>query len=310
MILTLTPNPALDVTYTVDATRAHHEHRVREVHTAPGGKGVNVARVLAALGDDVAVTGPLGGASGSQLRELLGAAGGVDQRWIPVRGTTRRTLTVVDTAGATGFNEPGPTITDEECAVLGERITAHLEDLDVLTVNGSLPPGLDGEALAPILRSARAADVPVLVDTSGPALATLAAAGATVLKPNAAEAQQATGEDDPLHAARALLALGPQSVLCSLGGDGMLAVTAGTALHGRLAEPLHGNPTGAGDAAVAALARHLARGADLTDPDELADMLRQAIGLSASAVTRPLAGQVDPDLAASLRATVTIEEIR
>ncbi len=98
------------------------------------------------------------------------------------------------------------------------------------------------------------AGVPVIVDTSGPALLRAADAGATVLKPNAAELVEATGVADPVEGARSLIARGTELVLLSLGAEGMLAVTATALVHARLDEPLAGNPTGAGDAGVAACA--------------------------------------------------------
>jgi tagatose 6-phosphate kinase len=319
MIRVLTPNPALDLTYTVPSpVRDHHEHRVREVHEAAGGKGVNVARVLAALGENVTVTGPLGGTTGEELAALLAQEPGVHQDWIPISGSTRRTVTAVDQEGATGFNEPGPRLTTAEvrdvcAAVSPSRQDPTSEDrADVVVISGSLPPGLDPEALVDLVADLHEHGIPVVVDTSGPALPILARAGADLLKPNAAEAQQATGTSDPLAAADALLTLGARRVLCSLGADGMLAAEmsadgdprTGRALRVRPARALAGNPTGAGDAAVASLARSLRRG------EEIAEAVASAVALSASAVTMPLAGQVDPDLAARLRPTLTVQEIR
>jgi tagatose 6-phosphate kinase len=314
MILTLTPNPALDITYTAASpVRDHHEHRVQEVREAAGGKGVNVARVLAALGEPVAVTGPLGGTTGATLSELLAQESGVRQAWTPIVGSTRRTVTVVDAEGATGFNEPGPQVSaDEARDVLAAAGGTDGGAADVVVISGSLPPGLDPEALTELVGRLHARGIPVVVDTSGPALPILARAGADLLKPNAAEAQQATGTDDPLAAAEALLALGARCVVCSLGPDGMLAAEAsadggprtGRALRIRPARALAGNPTGAGDAAVASLARSLRRGEDLVDA------VLSAVALSASAVAMPVAGQVDPELAGRLRPTLTVQEIR
>lgn len=314
MILTLTPNPALDITYTAASpVRDHHEHRIREVHEAAGGKGVNVARVLAALGEPVTVTGPLGGTTGATLSELLAQEPGVRQTWTPIVGSTRRTVTVVDAEGSTGFNEPGPQVSaDEARDVLAAAGGTDGGAVDVVVISGSLPPGMDPDALARMIGALHARGIPVVVDTSGPALPVLARAGADLLKPNATEAQQTTGTDDPLAAAEALLALGARRVVCSLGADGMLAAEtsadgdphAGRALRVRPARALAGNPTGAGDAAVASLARSLRRGEDLVDA------VLSAVALSASAVAMPVAGQVDPELAGRLRPTLTVQEIR
>lgn len=313
MILTLTPNPALDVTYEVDRTRIHAEHRVRAVRTAPGGKGVNVARVLTQLATGAVCAGPLGGATGDRLRDLLAAeAPTLRQAWTPIDAATRRTITVVDPDGATGFNEPGPVLTVAESRALGADLAALLAGadplIDAVTISGSLPPGIEGAEPAELVGLCRARDRPVLVDTSGPALREAARAGATVLKPNAAEALAVTGADTPLAAAAELAALGAGYVVCSLGPDGMLGLDRGggrtRAWRARLPEPVRGNPTGAGDSVVAVLASML-----LTGRDDLPGVLRRAVAVSAGAVTRPVAGEIDPELAAELEPTVTVEEI-
>ncbi|NEE60361.1 1-phosphofructokinase, partial [Streptomyces sp. SID8455] len=95
MILTVTLNTALDVTYTVDALVPHSSHRVGEVSERPGGKGLNVARVLGALGHDTVVTGFVGGATGGVLRDLLAPLPPRDAL-VPVAGNTRRTLAITD----------------------------------------------------------------------------------------------------------------------------------------------------------------------------------------------------------------------
>ncbi|MFP3380410.1 PfkB family carbohydrate kinase, partial [Bacillus sp. SIMBA_069] len=107
-----------------------------------------------------------------------------------------------------------------------------------------------------------------LIDAVGPALLLAVEAGADVVKPNRRELAETTGEDDPVEGARRLLDRGARLVLVSLGADGLLAVPrTGAPLHARLPEPLTGNATGAGDAAVAAVATLLAAGND--DPGAL-----------------------------------------
>ncbi|MGP9538022.1 1-phosphofructokinase family hexose kinase [Brachybacterium sp. AOP43-C2-M15] len=321
MILTLTPNPAVDVTYEVDAVAARAEHRVRRVRTAAGGKGINVARVLAQLGRPTACAGPLGGTTGEEIRALLEDTEHLRQAWTPIIGPSRRTVTAVDPEGATGFNEPGPDLTADERDALRADLTALLTAgeplVEAVTISGSLPPGLDSADLAALVRACREHDRPVLVDTSGPALREAAHAGAEVLKPNAAEALAATGADTPLAAVAALLGDGAGSVVCSLGEEGMLGARRTASAPGepgrrpemrawraRLEQPLRGNPTGAGDAAVAVIASRL-----LVDGAALPEVLREAVAVSASAVTRPVAGAIDPELAARLTPAVVLEEI-
>ncbi|MFL6055603.1 MAG: 1-phosphofructokinase family hexose kinase [Actinoallomurus sp.] len=276
MIVTVTPNLALDVTYELPELRPGGTHRVETVHARAGGKGVNVARVLRSLGHDVLVVGLAGGATGDAVRADLDAAG-LAHDLVPITGETRRTVTVVAGGDATLLNEPGPVITPEEWTALQERIP----DADVVVISGSLPPGVSADAVARLARRARR-DVPVIVDTSGEALRH-AAPYAWAVKPNAAELTELTGTDDPVAGARSLRA---HAVVVSLGAEGLLAVT-GDDVH-RVSPPqvVSGNPTGAGDAVVAALA------AGVGSP--WPDLLKDAAALSAAAVLASVAGSYDP----------------
>jgi fructose-1-phosphate kinase PfkB-like protein len=152
---------------------------------------------------------------------------------------------------------------------------------------------------ADLVRFAHEAGVPAVVDAVGAALLAAASAGADVVKPTSAELSLTTGVTAPIAGARILLEHGAGLALVSLGADGMLAVTPEKALHARLPQPLEGNPTGAGDAAVAAVAVHLAQG-----DEDLIAMLERATAWSAAAVLRPLAGEIADD-AAELQHLVT-----
>jgi tagatose 6-phosphate kinase len=274
MIVTVTPNIALDITYEVGELQPGETHRVRAVHARAGGKGVNVARILKALGHDVLVVGLVGGANGRAVRAELDSAG-IAHDLVPCAGETRRTVTVVAGGEATLFSEPGPVVSAREWAALEERIP----DADVLVVSGSMPPGPDADALARLATR----PLPVIVDTSGEPLRR-AAPHAWAVKPNAAELAAVTGTDDPVAGARMLRA---PAVVVSLGRDGLLAVSAATGVH-RVPPPevVSGNATGAGDAVVAALA------AGVGSP--WPELLREAAALSAAAVLAPVAGSYDP----------------
>ncbi|WP_328872202.1 1-phosphofructokinase family hexose kinase [Streptomyces sp. NBC_00287] len=286
MILTVTLNTALDITYRVRALRPHASHRVSEVLERPGGKGLNVARVLAALGHEVTATGFVGGATGRVVRERLT---GVVDALVPLSGATRRTIAVVDdlTGDTTQLNEPGPLVTPAEWSAFQKSYDGLLASADAVALCGSLPPGVPVGAYAGLVRAARAAGVPVLLDTSGEPLRRAVAARPDIIKPNADELAELTGSHEPLRATQDARRRGAHTVVASLGADGLLAHT----LEGRWrATPpatLHGNPTGAGDAAVAGLLSGLAEG--LPWPDRLA----RATALSAASVLAPAAGEFD-----------------
>ncbi|MPV38600.1 1-phosphofructokinase family hexose kinase, partial [Georgenia subflava] len=264
MIRTVTPNPAVDVTYTLPSVRLGEVNRVREVAEAAGGKGVNVARVLAKLGRPVTVTGFLGGATGERLSALLATTDGVAQEWLEVAAETRRTTTVVDTHGATVLNEPGPRLAEDAWVALADHLASLVRAGDVVVVAGSTPPGTGADELPRLLRRLHESGARTVVDTSGPGLLAAAAAGAHLLKPNHHELLEATGATDVRTGAELLLGHGAGGVAVSSGEEGMLLVLpdpAGARVwRARPAEVLSGNPTGAGDAAVAALADALAAG--------------------------------------------------
>ncbi|WRZ92181.1 1-phosphofructokinase family hexose kinase [Streptomyces sp. NBC_01007] len=305
MILTVTLNTALDITYRVRALRPHSSHRVSEVSERPGGKGLNVGRVLAALGHEVTVTGFTGGATGRTVRDQLAGTAGVVDALVPVEGPTRRTIAVVDTTtgDTTQLNEPGPAITAAEWSAFQETYEHLLRSASAVALCGSLPPGVPVGAYAQLVRTARALAVPVLLDTSGEPLRRGVAARPDIVKPNADELAELTGSHEPLQATRNARRRGAHAVVASLGADGLLAHTPEG--HWRATPPVraHGNPTGAGDSAVAGLLSGLVE--KLPWPARLA----RAVALSTATVAAPTAGEFDRALYESLldRVTVTAE---
>lgn len=294
MILTVTPNPALDLTWRVDRLIPGATHRADAGALRAGGKGINVARVAHAQGASVLALATAGGRSGIAFAADLGASG-VPHRLVQVAAPTRQTVAIVDDelGDTTIVNERGANPTDAEWAALFGEVVDALPSARVLVISGSLPPGAPDSFVPLLIGTARDAGVPTIVDTSGSALLRAAEAGASVLKPNSAELVDATGIADPVDGARALLERGAELVLLSRGADGMLAVSADEVRQARLDAPLAGNPTGAGDAAVAACAVLYAEG--VRDPDAV---LRRATGWSAAAVPMPLAGEISDDWAA------------
>ncbi|MDG9726029.1 1-phosphofructokinase family hexose kinase [Streptomyces sp. DH41] len=289
MILTVTLNTALDITYRVPALRPHASHRVTGVTERPGGKGLNVARVLAALGHEVTVTGFAGGVTGDVVREGLGGVRGVADALVPVAGATRRTIAVVDerTGDTTQLNEPGPAVAPAEWDAFQDLYGDLLAGASAVALCGSLPPGVPVGAYAGLVRTARAAGVQVLLDTSGEPLRRGVAARPDLIKPNAEELAELTGSHEPLRATQAARRRGARSVVASLGAEGLLAVTPQGRWRAAPPARLRGNPTGAGDSAVAGLLSGLVE--NLPWPERLA----RAVALSAATVSAPVAGEFD-----------------
>jgi tagatose 6-phosphate kinase len=304
VIVTVTLNAALDVTYAVAELRPGASHRVSSVVETAGGKGVNVASVLAQGGLPVVATGIVGGCVGSRIRADL------DSRAVPhdfadCAGESRRTLTVVSgrDSDATVFNELGPQVSAPEW----RGFLAHLGGLvrhtsaTVVVASGSLPCGVPPNAYAELLELAHEAGCRTVLDTSGEALGAALVAGPDVVKPNRDELLEVTGVGDLSAGVAALRRMGARNVLASAGADGMLLVgEEGLALAGRVDPPLIGNPTGAGDAAVAAVA------AGLAAHTRWDDLLTESLAWSAAAVLKPVAGDVDRADVERLRSAVVI----
>lgn len=302
MILTVTLNTALDITYRVRSLRPHTSHRVTEVIERPGGKGLNVARVLAALGHQVTVTGFTGGATGRMVQDRLTAVPGLVDALVPVTGPTRRTIAVVDeeSGDTTQLNEPGPTVTSAEWSAFQEAYEDLVPSVSAVALCGSLPPGVPVGAYAGLIRTAKAAGVPVLLDTSGEALRRGVAARPDILKPNADELSELTGSHEPLRAARDARRRGALTVVASLGTRGLLAATPEGRWSATPPARVHGNPTGAGDSLVAGLL------SGLVDQLPWPDRLIRAVALSAATVLAPVAGEFDRAAYEDLLGRVTV----
>ncbi|GAA0402702.1 sugar kinase [Acrocarpospora corrugata] len=281
MILTVTLNPALDVTYRVPGLTLDATNRVAEVSVRAGGKGLNVARVLHALGYEVMALGLAGGPDGDRLV----ASAGLPAAFTRVSGETRRTVAVVADGGVTMLTEPGPGITPAEWAAFQADFARWLPRASAVVLSGSLPPGLPADAYAVL--AGLAGGVPTIVDAEGDALVNALAARPHVVKPNVDELSRTFGAATSVRdGALRLRELGARAVVVSDGPRGLHADTP----EGRWrAVPPYteGNPTGAGDAAVAAIAMGVVGRWDW------AETLRHAAALSAAAVRAPLAGQAD-----------------
>jgi tagatose 6-phosphate kinase len=305
VLLTVTLNAALDITYRVPVLRPSRSHRVSEVAERPGGKGLNVARVLAALGHDVMATGFAGGGSGEALRRQLARTIGFVDAIVPVAGTTRRTVTVLDASNgaATLLNEPGPVITPAEWSSFRETFENLVHTSSAVALCGSLPPGVPMSAYAQLIRVAQAAGVPVLLDASGEPLRRGVAARPDIIKPNADELAELTGSHDPFQGARSARGRGAQTVVTSLealGTPGVLVSSAEGQWQAAAPRSIQGNPTGAGDSAVAGILSGLVEG--LSWPR----ILTRAAALSAATVAAPVAGEFDRAVYEDLLERITV----
>jgi 1-phosphofructokinase len=297
MIVTFTPNPSLDRTLEVEALDRGEVVRAHAVRSDPGGKGVNVSRALAANGHPSRAVLPLGGADGELLASLLQGLG-IEVASVPIADAIRSNVTVVEPDGTvTKVNAPGPRLSDVEVEALLERAVAAAEGAGWVVASGSLPPGTPDDLYARLAAAVRPVGALVAVDTSGPALDRVLAAGPDVLKPNEEELSEVTGIvpetlGDVVVAANELRSKGVKTVLVSLGPSGAVLVDGGQAYHAESGSVVPRSTVGAGDALLAGF---LAAGGD--GPDALAEGVAwgaAACALPGTAVPGP--GDLQRDL--------------
>ncbi|WP_245717644.1 hexose kinase [Nocardia jejuensis] len=312
MILTVTMNPAYDVTYRLNSFEHGVVQRVSVVEQRAGGKGINVCRVLNSLGIHSVATGfaDLDFADEAE-REMP-----VD--FVHALPWIRRTLVISEADGTTtGLWEPGAALRGSAPVErLKTRIAALLPRASGVVISGSRPPGAGPDLPAELARAAVAAGLPVICDVDGDALPVAARVPGVIIMPNADELRALTGASprtpaDVVAAVRPLLAGGAGAVIATRGADGMVAVTAAGAWSACLPEPVVGNPTGAGDAAAAAVISGLA-GVSKT-PAAISNwpaVLADAVATSAAAVAMPLAGEIDHALRTRLARLVRVEPVR
>lgn len=308
MILTVTLNAALDVTYQAGDVDWDGVNRVRTVHRRAGGKGVNVARVLAALGQEVLVTGLAGGLTGQAIEADLDAAG-LPHALAPVAADSRTTLVVSENSSEYGkpsrtalFNEPGPEVSADELGNFRKKYEELLAGARAVVISGSLPRGVPAGFYAQLATWAHERGVPAIVDADGEPLRHAPEGRPAIVKPNHEELARAVPGGTPAEGARALRARGAESVVVSMGKDGLLAVTPDGDFRARMPYQVDGNPTGAGDALVAGLALGLVERAPW--PERLA----RAAALGAAAVAAPVAGDFDRDVYAEIHPQIVITQ--
>lgn len=300
-IITLTPNPSVDRTITLDAPLARGEvQRQAGGRTDPGGKGVNISRALVASGIETVAVFPA--ATTDPIVQLL-AEQQIPLSSIPVDQPVRSNVTITEPDGTTTkINDSGATLTDVSVTSLIEATTALAKGAAWVVLAGSLPPGAGDDfyvKTVTYIRETLGTDSPkIAVDTSGAPLAALLESGVTVdlIKPNEEElAQVITAytatqlESDPSlipDAVAPLFERGVQAALVTLGGKGAVLATPAGAWHGIMPAIDVASTVGAGDSS---LTGYIFKAAESGTPQEC---LAQAIANGTAAAGLP--GSVMP----------------
>lgn len=268
-ILTLTLNPALDLSTAADGIRPGPKLRCDPPVTEPGGGGVNVARVIARLGAPVRAVVALGGPTGARLAALL-AAEGVAVEAVEAPGDTRLSLAVTDRASGAQwrFVLPGPDWTAAAAGALAGRVALAAAAGAIVVLSGSQPPGVPDDFAARLAADLDRAGARLFVDTSGAALRRLAAgpSAVAVLRLDEAEAEELAGVPLPDRAASLAFAAGlcdrgvARTVVLARGAEGSVLAAPGLRLAAVPPVVPVASKVGAGDSFTAAFVVALARG--------------------------------------------------
>lgn len=276
MIYTVTLNPALDKTATVENLRLDSVNRISELRVDPGGKGINVSKVVRELGAKTVAIALLGGHTGTMLRNMLVELG-IECKVLEVEGETRTNLKIKDPALKTNtdINEPGPEVTDEQLRGMLDGLVGEVGSGDIVVLSGSLPRGAAADTYKVWVAALKKTGAKVYLDADGDKLVRGIEAKPDLIKPNEIELGAMMGhtldaDDKIVEAARELIDGGLDRVMVSMGGAGALYVARDVTIKANPVKVPVGSTVGAGDSVVAALAYAQDKGLGLEDTMRLA----------------------------------------
>lgn len=252
MIYTCTITPSIDYTVYVPEFESGKLNRSEEVYYYPGGKGINVSRVLKRLGISNQALGYAGGFTGSFIEEFLKNEG-VDADFIQTAEITRINVKIKSDK-ETELNGPGPELNQAQLEALTDKVS-QMNGGDWFVLAGSLPSSIPAAYFLELAKICQANGVRFVLDTSGPALQSLIDTPVFLIKPNQQELGELFGVEiaslsDAFHYANKLVARGTEHVVVSMGGDGALLVTKDTALIAKAPQGTVVNTVGSGDSLV------------------------------------------------------------
>jgi len=309
MIFTVTLNPAVDREMTVDNIAFDTVLRASNWQVDCGGKGFNVARMLKSLGTSSVALGFAAGKSGEMLADKLQSLG-IETDFVWVDGETRTNVSIVSSENGqyVKVNEPGPSITEADLEQLAKKIGGRVEPGDWWVLAGSLPPGVSTTYYGELITIIQSAGAKVFLDTSDEALRQNCAAKPLLVKPNDEEAHELTGlpvgtKKEIAAVGTAISAMGPRSVIISLGKDGAILVDEGRAWFAASPDIIAANPIGAGDSMVAGIVWGLSQG------DSIQDALCKGIACGAATASKKGTSVGSLEQVNQLLAEVQIREV-
>ena len=270
MILTITANPSVDISYKLDKLKIDDVNRTEEVIKTAGGKGLNVGNVLNILGQDVVNSGFIGGPLGEFIKESL-AAKGQKERFVEISGDTRNCIAILHEGEQTEILEKGPEISAKERDKFLSNIDQITKDCELINISGSLPKGLDVSFYEKIIKYAKDSNKFISVDTSGKTLENIIKAEVKpdLIKPNETELSDVLGFEVTKDNLNEVLLKEPfkdiKIVIVSLGKDGAVVKIADKLYQASVPRVEAINPVGSGDSSVAGALFAISKGKDDQD---------------------------------------------
>ena len=261
MIYTVTLNPALDKTVEIPSLTVDAVNRITSMRTDPGGKGINVSKVIQKLGGASVAAGILGGDTGRAILSALTEMG-LTTLFHFVEGETRTNMKIIDPDNHTNtdINEPGVTVSEEILEKLLEELLVKVTKEDIVVISGSMPKGSPKDTYYTWTKAFREKGAKVILDADGDLLKAGLKASPYLIKPNNHELGALTGraletpEEIAETAAELMKEYGIGKVVVSMGGDGAVYVTKDKTIYAVGLKVPVGSTVGAGDSVVAALA--------------------------------------------------------
>ncbi len=271
-VLTLTINPSIDASASVEHVAPMHKLRCTPQRRDPGGGGINAARVLKRFGVDVTAMYPSGGVLGQLLQNLVDQEGLRDLT-IPISGETREDFTVYEqTSGQQyRFVLPGPRLSEREWRACLDSFTALQQPARFVVASGSLPPGVPDDFYQRVAKATKQAGAKIVIDTSGPPLKAALEAGVFLVKPSLRELRTLMGtpletERDRIAACRSLIEGGRAEIVAlTMGNQGAVLVTDRIQLFAKAVPIQPVSVVGAGDSFLGAMIWSLVTGHPIED---------------------------------------------
>ncbi len=309
MIFTVTLNPAVDKTVEIPSFAVDAVNRVTRVQKDPGGKGINVSKLIENLGGDSVAYAVLGGETGAEIERMLSGCR-FRLESIHAEQATRTNLKVVDPElhTNTDINEPGGFPGGAAMETLREELKKRLGEGDILVLSGSVPPGVDKGIYQELTRMGKERGARVLLDADGPLFSLGIEAVPYMVKPNRYELEQyfgtaLTAPDSLVGAGRKLLEKGIRVALISLGGEGALMCRSDKCVRAEGLSVQVASTVGAGDSMVAAFAYGMDRGMDEEDA------FRLSVAAASAAVTCSGSQAPEAELVRTLYAQVKLHDV-